>query len=167
MGRCSVLSQANEKRNWKIFVDFGNYLIRLVRPLYANCPIPNVEIDNEVFALESTTISVSINLFTWAHGKYARGAVKMHILIDLRGSIPEFILITDGKYHDSNVLDVINFYANTIYLMNKLLPIFSHLPLWCNAIYIVLRIGNVRQKVIYRRTLSFDSLLANCCGVRG
>jgi len=115
----SVLSRANEKRDWQIFADFGNYLIRLVRPLYANCPIPNVDIDNEVFALDSTTISVSINLFTWAEGKYSRGAVKMHTLIDLRGSIPEFILITDGKYHDSNALDVINFYANAIYLMDK------------------------------------------------
>jgi hypothetical protein len=56
----SVLSRANEKRNWQIFADFGNYLIRLVRPLYANCPIPNLDIDNEVFALDSTTISVSI-----------------------------------------------------------------------------------------------------------
>jgi hypothetical protein len=115
----SVLSRANEKRNWQIFADFGNYLIRLVRPLYAECPIPNVDIDNEVFALDSTTISVSINLATWAKGKYSRGAVKMHTLIDLRGSIPEFILITDGKYHDSNVLDVLNFYANAIYLMDK------------------------------------------------
>ena len=115
----SVLSRANEKRDWQIFADFGNYLIRLVRPLYANCPIPNVDIDNEVFALDSTTISVSINLFTWAEGKYSRGAVKMHTLIDLRGSIPEFILITDGKYHDSNALDAINFYANAIYLMDK------------------------------------------------
>jgi hypothetical protein len=115
----SVLSRANEKRNWLIFADFGNYLIRLVRPLYANCPIPNVDIDNEVFALDSTTISVSINLFTWAEGKYSRGAVKMHTLIDLRGNIPEFILITDGKYHDGNALDVINFYAGAIYLMDK------------------------------------------------
>jgi hypothetical protein len=115
----SVLSRANEKRNWQIFADFGNYLIRLVRPLYADCPIPNVDIDNEVFALDSTTISVSINLFTWASGKYSRGAVKMHTLIDLRGNIPEFILITDGKYHDSNALDVINFFANAIYLMDK------------------------------------------------
>jgi len=115
----SVLSRANERRDWLIFADFGNYLIRLVRPLYANYPIPNVDIDNEVFALDSTTISVSINLFTWAEGKYSRGAVKMHTLIDLRGNIPEFILITDGKYHDSNALDVINFYANAIYLMDK------------------------------------------------
>lgn len=115
----SVLSRANERRNWMIFADFGNYLIQLVRPFYADCPIPNLDLDNEIFALDSTTISVSINLFTWAEGKYSRGAVKMHTLIDLRGSIPEFIFITDGKYHDSNALDVINFYANAIYLMDK------------------------------------------------
>jgi len=115
----SVLSRANERRNWMIFADFGNYLIQLVRPLYADCPISNLDIDNEIFALDSTTISVSINLFTWAEGKYSRGAVKMHTLIDLRGSIPEFIFITDGKYHDSNALDVINFYAKAIYLMDK------------------------------------------------
>jgi hypothetical protein len=115
----STLSRANEKRDWRIFADFGNYLIQLVRPLYADCPIPNLILANEVFALDSTTISVSINLFTWAQGKYSRGAVKMHTLIDLRGSIPEFILITDGKYHDSNVLDVISFHAGAIYLMDK------------------------------------------------
>jgi hypothetical protein len=115
----SVLSRANSQRNWQIFADFGNYLIRLVRPLYANSPIENIDLDNEIFALDSTTISVSINLFTWAEGKYSRGAVKMHTLLDLRGNIPEFILITDGKCHDSNALDEISFYANAIYLMDK------------------------------------------------
>ena len=115
----STLSRANEKRDWRIFADFGNYLIHLVRPLYADYPIPKVDIDNEIFALDSTTISVSINLFTWAEGKYSRGAVKVHTLLNLRGGIPDFILITDGKYHDSNALDAINFYANAIYLMDK------------------------------------------------
>lgn len=61
--------------------------------------IPNINIDNEIFALDSTTISCSINLLTWAEGKYSKGTVKVHTLIDLRGSIPTFILITDGKYH--------------------------------------------------------------------
>lgn len=115
----TTLSRANEQRDWRIFADFGNYLIRLVRPLYADSPVPGIDIDNEIFALDSTTISVSINLFTWAEGKYSRGAIKMHTLLDLRGSIPEFILITDGKYHDSNALDEIPFYADAIYLMDK------------------------------------------------
>ena len=94
-------------------------MIKFVRPLYSDSPIPNIELENEIFALDSTTISVSINLCTWAEGKYSRGAVKMHTLLDLRGSIPEYILITEGKYHDSNALDVIMFYANAIYLMDK------------------------------------------------
>lgn len=115
----STLSRANEKRDWRIFADFANYLILLVRPLYSGCGIPKVDIDNEVFALDSTTISVSINLCTWAQGKYSRGAVKMHTLLNLRGSIPEFILITDGKYHDSNALDIILPQPESIYLMDK------------------------------------------------
>ena len=115
----STLSRANEKRDWRIFAEFGDYLIKLVRPLYTDYPIPNVDIDNEIFALDSTSISCSINLLTWAKGKYSRGTVKMHTLLDLRGSIPSFILITDGKYHDSNVLDVMDFWADAIYLMDK------------------------------------------------
>ena len=115
----TTFSRANEHRNWQIFADFGDYLIRLVRPLYADFPVPNMDIDNEVFALDSTTISLSINLFTWAEGKYSRGAVKVHTLLNLRGSIPEFILITDGKYHDSNALDVIVPEPDAIYLMDK------------------------------------------------
>jgi len=115
----STLSRANEKRDWRIFADFGEHLIYLVRPLYADNSIPEVNIDNDVFALDSTAISLSIKLFTWAQGKYSRGAVKVHTLLDLRGSIPSFILVTDGKYHDSNVLDVMSFSSNAIYLMDK------------------------------------------------
>jgi len=115
----SALSRAGENRDWHIFADFGHYLIRLVRPLYADCPVPNINLDNEIFALDSTTISCSINLLVWAEGKYSRGAVKMHTLIDLRGSIPMFIHITDGKYHDSNALDEIEPVENAIYLMDK------------------------------------------------
>jgi hypothetical protein len=115
----TTISRANENRDWRIFADFGEYLIGLVRPLYADFPVPNVDIYNEVFALDSTTISLSINLFTWAEGKYTRGAVKVHTLLNLRGSIPEFILVTDGKYHDSNVLDIIIPQPDAIYLMDK------------------------------------------------
>lgn len=115
----STISRANESRDWRIFADFGDYLIRLVRPLYMNSPIPNIDIDNEIFALDSTTISCSINLLSWAEGKYSKGAVKVHTLIDLRGSVPTFILITDGRYHDSNVLDEIIPIPEAIYLMDK------------------------------------------------
>jgi len=115
----STLSRANENRDWRIFADFGEYLIKTVRPLYSNSPIPNVDIDNDVFALDSTTVSLSLKLFAWAKGKYSRGAIKIHTMLDLRGSIPTFIFITDGKYHDSNVLDEIVPQPDAIYLMDK------------------------------------------------
>jgi hypothetical protein len=115
----TALTKANEKRDFRIFADFGNYLIAKVQPLYANCSVPNLTLDDEIYALDSTSISVSIDLFVWAEGKYSRGAVKMHTLLNLHGSIPEFIWITDGKCHDSNALDVMNFYSNAIYLMDK------------------------------------------------
>jgi len=115
----TTLSRANEKRDWQIFSDFGYYLIELVRPLYINSTVANLSIKNELFALDSTTISCSINLLTWAEGKYSRGAIKMHTVLDLRGSIPSFILITDGKYHDSNVLDQITPEPDAIYIMDK------------------------------------------------
>jgi hypothetical protein len=115
----STLSRANENRDWRIFADFGEYLIKIVRPMYSNSPIPNVDIDNDVFALDSTTVSLSLKLFAWAKGKYSRGAIKIHTLLDLRGSIPTFIFITDGKYHDSNVLDEIVPQSDAIYLMDK------------------------------------------------
>ena len=115
----STLSRANEHRDFRIFEDFGNYLIQQVRPMYASEPIPDVDIENEVFALDSTTISLSLKLFSWAPGRYSRGAVKVHTLLDLRGSIPSYILITDGKYHDSNVLDILTPIPDAIYIMDK------------------------------------------------
>ncbi|MFN5772939.1 IS4 family transposase [Flavobacterium sp.] len=115
----STLSRANERRDYRIFEDFGMFLINQVRTKFSDEPILNVDIDNEVFALDSTTISLSLKLFSWAPGKYSRGAVKVHTLLDLRGSIPSFILITDGKYHDSNVLDVFTPIPEAIYIMDK------------------------------------------------
>ena len=153
----SVLSRANARRNWQIFADFGNYLIHLVRPLYADIPIKNIDLDNEIFALDSTTISVSINLFTWAEGKYSRGAVKMHTLLDLRGSIPEFIFITDGKYHDSNALDEISFYANAIYLMDKAYVDFEALYRINNAgAFFVTRAKETMQYNIVEQNFNID-----------
>ena len=153
----SVLSRANARRNWQIYADFGNYLIRLVRPLYANSPIENIDLDNEIFALDSTTISLSINLFAWAGGKYSRGAVKMHTLLDLRGNIPEFILITDGKYHDSNALDEILFYANAIYLMDKAYVDFEALYRINNAgAFFVTRAKETMRYTVVEQNFNID-----------
>lgn len=129
----STLSRANEKRDWRIFADFGEYLISIVRPLYENALIPDVDIKNEVFALDSTTISLSIKLFSWARGKYSRGAIKVHTMLDLRGSIPTFIFISDGKYHDSNILDEIIPIPDAIYVMDKAYIDFASLYRMNNA----------------------------------
>jgi hypothetical protein len=115
----SSLSRANENRDWRIFADFGKHLISIVQPLYANNAIANLELDNKIFALDSTTISLSIKLCAWAFGKYSRGSVKVHTMLDLRGSIPTFIHITHGKWHDSNVLDIMPVEQNAIYVMDK------------------------------------------------
>jgi hypothetical protein len=148
----STLSRANEKRDWRIFADFGEYLIKTVRPLYADNPIPNVDLENEVFALDSTTISLSIKLFTWAGGKYSRGAVKIHTMLDLRGSIPTFIFITDGKYHDSNVMDEFFPLSNAIYLMDKAYIDFA-------ALY---RMHNVGAYFVTRAKASQDYAVTEC-----
>ena len=115
----TTLSRANENRDWRIFADFGKTLISKVQPLYANEPLSKVYTDSQIYALDSTTISLSIKLFTWALGKYSRGAVKVHTLLDLRGNTPAFIHITHGKYHDSNALDLIEYEYNAIYVMDK------------------------------------------------
>jgi len=153
----STLTRANEKRDWRIFSDFGNYLISKVQPLYANESIPNLDIDNAIYALDSTSISVSINLLTWAEGKYSRGAVKMHTLLNLRGAIPEFIWITDGKCHDSNALDLINFYADAIYLMDKAYVDFEALNRINNAgAFFVSRAKTTMQYEVVEQNFNID-----------
>lgn len=99
----SSLSRANEKRDYRIYEGLGHVLINIVRLMYAKEPVLGLFLpEHEIFALDSTTISRSIKLLTWALGKYSKGAVKMHTLLDLRGSIPAFIHVTHGKCHDSN-----------------------------------------------------------------
>lgn len=146
----STISRASESRDWRIFADLGDYLIKLVRPLYMDSFIPNINIDNEIFALDSTTISCSINLLTWAEGKYSKGAVKVHTLIDLRGSIPTFILITDGKYHDSNALDEIIPIPEAIYLMDKAYVDFEALYRMhtCESFFVTRAKSTLRYNVI-------------------
>ena len=114
-----ALAQANENRDSRIFSDFGQYLIDRVAPLYSKEKLRNVNVENPVFVLDSTTISVSIKLWKWARGKYSRGAVKVHTLMDLHGNIPTFIHISDGKTHDVNALDMIEIIANAIYVMDR------------------------------------------------
>jgi len=116
----STLSRANDSRDYRIYEGLGQALMKIVRPLYSKERIEYIYPHNhDLFALDSTTISCSLKLMEWALGKYSKGAVKMHTLIDLRGSIPTFIYISDGRCHDSNVLDLLNIIPNAIYTMDK------------------------------------------------
>jgi len=148
----STLSRANENRDWRVFADFGDYLIKIVRPLYANTSIPNIDLENDVFALDSTTISLSIKLFSWAPGKYSRGAIKVHTMLDLRGSIPTFIYITDGKYNDSNFLDEIDPLPYAIYLMDRAYIDFA-------ALY---KMHNVGAYFVTRSKVTLDYMVTEC-----
>jgi hypothetical protein len=100
----SALAEANENRDWRIYADFAHSLIAIARPLYADEEL-GLDLDATVYALDATTIDLCLALFPWAHFRRAKGAVKLHAVIDLRGAIPVFIDITDGKVHDVNVLD--------------------------------------------------------------
>ena len=102
----SSLSRANETRDYRIYERLGQWLIKKVRPLYAKENIPDIYLPGwEILAIDSTTISCSVKLAEWALGKYSKGGVKMHTVLDLRGSIPDSIYITNSRYHDSNFLD--------------------------------------------------------------
>lgn len=156
----SNLSRANENRDYRIYEELGMYLIELVRPLYAGTPIKEITIDNVCYALDSTTISTSIKLATWAFGKYSKGAVKMHTLLDLRGSIPISIHITDGKWHDSNELDEITPEPSAFYMADKAYVDFKALYRFHKAgsFWICRPKDNMRYDVIeYRRDIDLPA----------
>ena len=115
----TTLTRANERRDYRIYEDFGQYLIQKVKPLYRNVHLPDIDANNAVFAIDSTSISISIKLCTWALGKYEAGAVKMHTVLSLAGSIPTQIHVTDGLWHDSNFLDMLQTEFNSIYVADK------------------------------------------------
>jgi transposase len=114
----STLADANESRDWRIYADFAQVLIRQARKLYADEKMA-VDLDATVYALDSTTIDLCLALFPWAPFRSTKAAVKLHTLIDLRGNIPSFIEITDGKVHDVNVLDLLIPEAGAYYVMDR------------------------------------------------
>ena len=114
----STLADANERRDWRVYADLAKVLIAMARPLYAHDPLI-AELDSTVYALESTTIDVCLSLCPWAPYERSRGAVKMHTLLDLRGSIPTFIDITHGRSHDVLALDRIAFEPGAFYVMDR------------------------------------------------
>ena len=114
----STLADANETRDWRIFADFAQVLIGIARRLYRHDDF-GLELEQTVYALDSTTIDLCLALFPWAHFRRHKGAIKLHTLLDLRGSIPSFIHITHGKVHDVHVLDVLVPEPGSFYVMDR------------------------------------------------
>jgi len=114
----STLADANDAHDWRIYADFAQVLIATARPLYAADPM-GVELKQSLYALDSTTIDLCLSLFAWARFRKHKAAVKMHTLLDLRGNIPTFIHITDGKVADVNVLDEFLPEAGAFYVMDR------------------------------------------------
>lgn len=114
----SNLGDANEKRDWRIYRDFANALITEARKLYANDAFA-VDLDNTVYALDTTTIDLSLKVFPWAHFRKTKAAVKMHTQIDLRGNIPSFIHVSNGKMHEVNVLDLMTPEPGSFTIMDR------------------------------------------------
>jgi hypothetical protein len=114
----STLADANERRDWRIYADFAQSLIRIARPLYAEEDL-GLELDNTVYALDASTIDLCLSLFPWALFRSTKSAVKLHTLLDLRGNIPSFIHISDGKLHDVNVLDILVPEPGAFYIMDR------------------------------------------------
>src|ERR1017187_10275118 len=114
----STLADANDSHDWRIYADFAQVLILIARPLYAADPI-GVDLDQSLYALDSTTIDLCLSLFPWAKFRKHKAAVKMHTLLDLHGNIPTFISITSGKVHDVNILDEILPEAGAFYVMDR------------------------------------------------
>ncbi len=114
----STLADANERRDWRLYAEFAQHLIGRARKLYARDSF-GVELDHTVYALDATTIDLCLSVFPWAPFRSAKAAIKLHTLLDLRGSIPSFIHISDGKLHDVNVLDLLIPEPGSFYVMDR------------------------------------------------
>src|ERR1700688_3967798 len=147
----STLADANESRDWRIYADFAQVLIAIARPLYVHDPI-GVDLDQSLYALDSTTIDLCLSLFPWAKFRKHKAAVKMHTLLDLHGNIPTFIRITDGKVHDVNILDEFLPEAGAFYVMDRGYIDFERLFVFtlCSAFFVV----RTKENVLLQRRYS-------------
>lgn len=124
--RRATLADANETRDWRMYADLAQRLIAQARKLYADEDL-GLDLSNTVYALDSTTIDLCLSVFPWAHFRATKAAVKMHTLLDLRGSIPSFIHLSDGKLHDVHALDLLMPEAGAIYVMDRAYVDFERL----------------------------------------
>lgn len=146
----SNLADANEGRDWRIHCEFAQALIRIARRLYADEPLA-VELDGTVYALDSTTIDLCLSLFPWAPFRQTKAAIKLHTLLDLRGAIPAFIHISDGKLHDVNVLDILVLEPGAFYVMDRGYLDFERLYLLhqAGAFFVTRAKSNLKCRRIY------------------
>ena len=154
----STLADANEARDWRIHAAFAEHLIALARKLYVDDSI-GFELANTAYALDSTTIDLCLSVFPWAPFRTTKAAVKMHTLLDLRGNIPTFIHISDGKLHDVNVLDVLVPEAGAIYVMDRGYVDFERLHAMhqASAFFVTRAKSNTRLRRVYSAQVDRDT----------
>ena len=147
----ATLADANEAHDWRIYADFAQVLIGIARPLYAQDPM-GVDLDQTLYALDSTTIDLCLSLFPWAKFRKHKAAVKMHTLLDLHGNIPTFIRITDGTVHDVNILDEFLPEAGAFYVMDRGYIDFERLYVFtmCLAFFVV----RTKENILLQRRYS-------------
>ena len=148
----SNIGDANEKRDWRIYRDFANTLIVEARQLYAGDAF-GVDLENTVYALDTTTIDLSLKVFPWAHFRRTKAAVKMHTQIDLRGNIPSFIHVSDGKMHQVNVLDLMTPEPGSFTIMDRGFLDFARLYrlTQAGAFFVIRPKSNTLFKRVYSR----------------
>lgn len=148
----NTLANANNQRDWQIYADFTQVLIHWARELYLTEPF-GVELKQTVYALDSTTVDLCLSLFPWAHFRKSKAAVKLHTLLDLRGNIPTFIDISDGKLHDVNILDTLTAEPGSFYIMDRGYLDFERLYALhqAKAFFIVRAKSNLKARRIYSR----------------
>ncbi len=150
----STLADANENRDWRIYSDFAQILIHEARRLYVDDDF-GLELEETVYALDSSTIDLCLSTFPWARFRKTKAAVKLHTLLDLRGDIPTFIWITDGKVHDVNVLDHLVPEPGAIYIMDRAYVDFERLYQMhqCSAVFVIRSKTNTRLRRIYSHAI--------------
>ena len=150
----STLADANENRDWRIYADFAQVLINIARKLYRDEDF-GIELEETVYALDSTTIDLCLSLFPWARFRKYKGAVKMHTLLDLRGNIPSIIWITDGKVHDLNILDELIPEPGAFYIMDRAYIDFWRLYILhiSSAFFVIRAKKNFQYQRIYSHTV--------------
>jgi len=146
----STLADANENRDWRIYADFAQVLIHIARGLYAKEEF-GIELDQTVYALDSTTIDLCLSLFPWAKFRKHKAGIKLHTLLDLRGNIPTFIRITEALIHDVNILDDIIPEAGAFYIMDRGYVDFARLYIFhqCLAFFVTRAKGNFQFRRLY------------------